>query len=104
MIEEGLGYTLWRTCYKTDYIRTKHAYIIHSMDPKFSQNDNRMCNKSQKYKIYNLLIPWNRVLLEKLSGFQLVQKFPTFYGTQRFITTFTRGCQVSLPCASLIES
>jgi len=28
------------------------------------------------------------VLLEKLTGFQLVKKFPAFYGTQRFITTF----------------
>jgi hypothetical protein len=32
------------------------------------------------------LTPWSRVLLEKLSGSQLVKKFPTFYGTQRFIT------------------
>jgi hypothetical protein len=24
---------------------------------------------------------WNRVLLEKLIGFQLVKKFSTFYGT-----------------------
>jgi len=28
-----------------------------------------------------LLIPWSRVLLEKLTGLQLVKKFPTFYGT-----------------------
>jgi len=28
-----------------------------------------------------LLTPWNRVLLEKLNGFQLVKKFPAFYGT-----------------------
>jgi hypothetical protein len=34
----------------------------------------------------SLLIPWSRVLLEKLTGFQLVKKFPAFYGTQRFIT------------------
>ena len=35
------------------------------------------------------LTPWSRVLLEKLTGFQLVKKFPTFYGTRRFITAFT---------------
>jgi hypothetical protein len=28
------------------------------------------------------------VLLEKLNVFQLVKKFPTFYRTQMFITTF----------------
>jgi hypothetical protein len=33
-----------------------------------------------------LLTPWSRVLLEKLTGFQLVKKFPAFYGTRRFIT------------------
>ena len=28
-----------------------------------------------------LLTPWSTVLLEKLTGFHLVKKFPTFYGT-----------------------
>jgi hypothetical protein len=28
-----------------------------------------------------LLTPWSRVLLEKLTGLQLVKKFPPFYGT-----------------------
>jgi hypothetical protein len=36
-----------------------------------------------------LLIPWSRVLLEKLTDFQLVKKFTAFYGTRRFITAFT---------------
>jgi hypothetical protein len=36
-----------------------------------------------------LLTPWNRVLLENLTGSQLVKKFPAFYGTRRFITAFT---------------
>jgi len=31
------------------------------------------------------------VLLEKLTAPQLVKKFPTFYGTRRFITAFTRA-------------
>jgi len=30
------------------------------------------------------------VLLEKLTVTQLAKKFSTFYGTQRFITVFTR--------------
>ena len=36
-----------------------------------------------------LLTPWCRVLLEKLTGLQLVKKFPAFYGTRRFITALT---------------
>jgi len=39
---------------------------------------------------YNKLTPWSRVLLEKLIVTQLVKRFLTFYGTQRFITVFTR--------------
>ena len=36
-----------------------------------------------------LLTPWCRVLLEKLTGLQLVKKFPAFYGIRRFITALT---------------
>ena len=36
-----------------------------------------------------LLTPWSGVLLEKLTSFQLVKKFPIFYGAWNFITTFT---------------
>jgi hypothetical protein len=41
---------------------------------------------------------WSRVLLEKLTGFQVVKKFTAFYGTQRFglITTFTNARHLSL--------
>ena len=39
-------------------------------------------------KIIIILTPWSRVLLEKLTGSQLVKKFPAFYGTRRFITPF----------------
>jgi hypothetical protein len=35
------------------------------------------------------LTPRSRVLLEKLTVTQLVKKFPSFYGTRRFITVFT---------------
>ena len=44
------------------------------------------------------------VLLEKLSCFQLVKKFPTFYGTRRFITAFTSAHHLSLSWASSIQS
>ena len=35
------------------------------------------------------LTPWSRVLLEKLTGSQLVKKFPAYYGTLWFITALT---------------
>ena len=47
--------------------------------------------------------PSSWVLLEKLTGYQLVKKFP-FYGTRRFITAFTSACHLSLSSASSIQS
>ena len=35
-----------------------------------------------------VLTPWSRILLEKLTGSQLVKKLPAFYGTRRFVTAF----------------
>ena len=43
-----------------------------------------------------LLTPWSRVLLEKLTGSQLVKKFPTFYRTRSFIPAFTSVRHMSL--------
>ena len=43
-----------------------------------------------------LLTPWCRVLLEKLTGLQLVKKFPAFHGTRRFITALTNVRHLSL--------
>ena len=58
----------------------------------------------QRCLLIYLLIPWSRVLLEKLTGFQLVKKFPVFYGTRRFITAFTSARHLSLSWASSIHS
>ena len=51
-----------------------------------------------------LLSPWSRVLLEKLTGFQLVKKFPAFHWTRRFITAFKSAPYLSLFWASSIQS
>ena len=59
--------------------------------------------KALSYTPY-LLTPWGRVLLEKLTGFQLLKKLPEFYGTRRFITAFTRARHMSLSWASSIQS
>ena len=53
-------------------------------------------------RIY-LLTPWCRVL-EKLTGLQLVKKFPAFYGTRRFITALTSVRHLSLSWTSPIHS
>ena len=43
-----------------------------------------------------LLTPWSRVLLEKLTGSQLVKQFPALNGTQMFIAAFTSARHLSL--------
>ena len=56
------------------------------------------------YLLTYLLTPWCRVLLELLTGLQLVKKFPTFHGTRRFITALTSLRHPSLSWASPIQS
>ena len=43
------------------------------------------------------ITPWSRGFPKKLTGLHLVKKFPTFYGTQGFITAFTTARHLSLP-------
>ena len=49
-----------------------------------------------------LLTPWC-IVLEQLTGLQLVKKFPVFHGTRRFITALTSVRHVSLSWASPIQ-
>ena len=70
----------------------------HVTKPNFS-NWNRI-TKSNTY----LLTPWCRFLLEKLTGLQLVKKFPAFHGTRKFITALTSVRHLSLSWASPIQS
>ena len=51
-----------------------------------------------------LLTPWRRILLEKLTGVQLLKKFPAFHETRRFITALTSVRHLSLSWASPIQS
>ena len=50
------------------------------------------------------LTPWCRVLLEKITGLQLVKKFPAFHGTRGSITLLTSLRHLSLSWASPIQS
>jgi hypothetical protein len=45
---------------------------------------------------HTYLLTYFRVHLEKLTGYQLVKKFPTFYGTPQFITAFISARHLSL--------
>jgi hypothetical protein len=56
------------------------------------------------YLLTYLLIPYSRVLLEKVTSLQLVKKIPAFYGTGSFITAFTSACHLTLSLASSILS
>ena len=56
------------------------------------------------YLLTYLLTPCSRVLLEKLTGLQLVKEFPAFHGIGRFFTALTSVRHLSLSWASPIQS
>ena len=69
--------------------------------------NNRLSKHLAFYETYfhtYLLTPWIRVLLEKLTGLQLVKEFPAFCGTRRFIIGITSARYLSLSWASSIQS
>jgi len=61
------------------------------------------CCHNKVLYINLLLTPCSTVLPEKLTGFQLVKKFPAFYGTRRFITAVTSARHLSLSSARSIQ-
>ena len=70
-------------------------------------SDRDLPKKKKVQKLFDntyLLTPWCRVLLEKLTGLQLVKKFPAFHGTQRFIAALTSVRHQSLSWASPNQS
>jgi hypothetical protein len=76
------------------------CYVAITMDCKHIIN---FTDVLLTYLLTYLLTPWSRVL-ENLTGLQLVQKFPAFYGTRRFITAFTSARHLSLSWGSSIQS
>ena len=78
------------------------AYDLLESTDKFTNmacsiNIGHLCTHTLTYLLTYLLTPYNTVLLEKLAGFQLVKKFPAFYGTTRkFITVLTSAHHLSL--------
>ena len=84
--------TLFKCCFQTLQLCLKHRIsILHFI-------------YIVKYLLTYLLNLWCRVLLEKLTGLQLVKKFPAFHGTRMFITALTSFRHLSLSWASPIQS
>ena len=63
-----------------------------------------LLRKQRSSLCFYLLRREERVLLEKLTGFQLVKKFQAFYGTRKFITAFTNALHLFLSWAISIQS
>jgi len=80
---------------------SKHVFYVKYI---FSWKSCRLRNTYiHTYLLTYFLTPWNRVLLEKRTSFQLVKKFPAFRGTRRFVTAFTSACHLSPSWASSIQ-
>jgi len=77
---------------------------VPNMQNNNSSSGGLSCGTLLEVSTYSILTPWSRVLLQKLTGFQLVKKFPAFYGTRRFITAVTSAHHLSLSWASSIQS
>ena len=81
-----------------------NSYILPFWEFYFSSI---LCTCPNEHNLFNLtylLTPRCRVLLEKLTGLQLVKKFSAFHGAWRFITALTSVCHLSLSWASPIQS
>ena len=55
-------------------------------------------------KVTYLLTPWNRVLLQKLTGSAASREIPLIFGTRKFITVLTSARHLSLSWANSIQS
>ena len=84
-------------------INTQLATCFGSCEPSSGQfliHSHGACIEDAHYGIPYLLTPWCRVLFEKLTGFKLVKKFPSYHGTRSFITALTSVRHLSLSWAS----
>jgi len=83
------------------YVRSLALCMSHCLRSALVAGNNLVISSSShifimSLKVTYLLTLWSRVLLEKITGCQLVKKFPAFYGTRRFITAFTSARHLSL--------
>jgi len=93
--------TWWQLTSRFCWYRTRPWHASELVSPLVGL---RTYQHPDRYVSRYLLIPWCRVLLEKLTSLQLVKQFPAFYGTRRFITAFTSAHHLSLSWASSMQS
>jgi hypothetical protein len=81
------------------YVRRDFAVVQHPLCARFvlpTYLITYLITYLLKCLLTYILTPRSRVLLEKLTGLQLVKKFPAFYGTRKFITAFTNARHLSV--------
>jgi len=84
--------TIWKLC-RDKYLATiGNRILIPGSLNQYKKNLYRMTSVSSSFH----QISWSRILLEKLRVLELVNKFPAFYWTRRFITVFTSARHLSL--------
>ena len=88
-----------RACSKTVFLRHLHLTALYSRQEKFGA-----LQQCFSFIFLSLLTPPSRVLLEKLTGSQLVKKLPTFCGTRKSIIAFKTARLPSLSWARSIQS
>ena len=80
----------------TDWLLNDIFYTTKNIERVLQRN---RCERAQSSikpdSVTYFRTPWSRVLLQQLTGYQLVKKFPAFYGTPRFIAAFTSGRHLS---------
>jgi hypothetical protein len=99
MINEDLALFSYRFSFcwgRSDYMY--YRYLLQCLAVRVD-----FCPHHHLENLTYLPTPWCSVL-EKLTGLQLVKKFPTFYGTGRFITALTGLCHPSLSWANPNQS
>jgi hypothetical protein len=95
-----------------DHIYLSWTYLLTVQMIPTSSNTRYNCDFFNSYSYSNqisdvltwLLTPWSWSLAEKLKVPQAVRKFPSLYGTRRFVTAFTRNRHVSTSWARSIQS
>jgi len=89
------------TCLLT-YLLTHSRTLTHSHAHTHSHTIT--LTHTNSHSLTQILTPWSTVLLENLTGSQLVKKFTTFYGIRRLITALTIARHLSLSSARSIQS
>jgi hypothetical protein len=109
LYEEGLTSSPFNQKKKQRAVRTKNNFkkMVHNSNSSNSEkiDDRDSCEECKEYYLLTyLLTPRCRVLHDKLTGLQLVKKFPAFHGTRRFFTALTSVRHLSVSWASPIQS